>query len=142
MSYHSLWRLSDGSLGLIIHEKEAYNIAGPAIRLRFMEEYNDTAVIGAAANNNLFVAPVSRQLLTRCDPQMVEDLANLEEIPAAVMRELRRIYILHLDNELFYAYLARERKISSTDLTEWLGKSQVERWQIPKKNRSRAPAVF
>ena len=139
ISHHVLWRLRDGSLALIILAGEVKKIF---YRYPIFREQEEKAILAEAAMGGLHVAPVSSCLRIRgktCTPESIE---NRENVPPQLMRDLRRVYKLQLDDKMYYAYPAREKEISLTLLETCLGRPRVELWKFSTKNRSRPPMDF
>lgn len=138
LGWHTLWRLADGSLALVICAGEArsltYRVDSP-----FIAALRQWSVLKTAAAGTVSMAPVSSRLVTESDPALVARIDRLDPRPSRVMRELRRIYRLHFHGRLLFGYLQKEREVPVDALETCLGKPGVEVWRFgPKKRRADA----
>lgn len=135
LDWHSLWQLRDGSLAFVIIAGEDDLIMTPRIDSPFMAELYGLHVLEAAAGGKVSIAPVSTRLVTESDREIVARFDRLSPKPARVLRELRRIYRLHLRGRLLYGYLREEREVAVNELHTFLGKPGVEVWGCRKRRR-------
>ena len=126
LGWHTLWRLADGSLTFVIIAGEKHLLTGPRPDAPFMAESCDLTVLEAAAAGRGGIAPVSARLVTESDPELVARFAGLNPRPSRVLRELLRIYRLHLRGRLLFGYLQEERDVAVSELHTFLGKPGVE----------------
>lgn len=138
LGWHTLWRLADGSLALVICAGEAHSIS-QQVDSPFIAVLRQGRVLEAAAAGTVSMAPVSSRLVTESDPALVAHIDRLVPRPSRVMRELRRIYRLHFHGRLLFGYLRKEREVPVDALETCLGKPGVEVWRFgPKKRRADA----
>lgn len=132
---HTLWRLADGALAFVIIAGEERLLTGSRLDTPFMAESSGLTVPEAAAGGTVSMAPVSARLVTKSDPGLVARFDKLNPKPAPMLRELRRIYRLHLRGRLLYGYLQEEREVAVSELHTFLGKPGVEVWGRRKRRR-------
>lgn len=138
LGWHTLWRLRDGSLALVICAGEAHSLSH-RLDSPFIAVLRQWRVLESAAAGTVCVAPVSARLVTESDPSLVARIGRLNPRPSRVIRELRRIYRLHFHSRLLYAYLQKEREVPVDALETCLGKPGVDVWRCgPKKRRTGA----
>lgn len=135
LGWHTLWRLADGSLAFVIIAGEGHLIMGPRVDSPFVAALYGLRVLEAAAGGKVSIAPVSTRLVTESDREIAARFDRLFPKPARVLRDLRRIYRLHLRGRLLYGYLREEREVAVNELHTFLGKPGVEVWGCRKRRR-------